>query len=65
MKNQLDEQFRNPPLCRRHHQKQMKSQWLKDKEAQQLKWNLGALFCLGLAVIVIYIAWQTNLLNNI
>jgi len=38
----------------------MKSQWLKDKEKKQaqLNWELGAWFCIGLSVIIVYIALQ-------
>jgi hypothetical protein len=41
----------------------MKSQWLKDKEAQQLKWNLGALFCLGIVVIIFYVVVQSDIIK--
>ena len=42
----------------------MKSQWLKDKEAKQtqLNWELGALFCIGLSIIILYIVIQSHLL---
>ena len=39
------------------------SQWLKDKEKKQaqLKWELGALFCIGLSIMILYIVIQTHL----
>ena len=36
------------------------SQWKKDKIQKQ--WELGALFCLGLSIIILYIVIQSHLL---
>lgn len=43
----------------------MKSQWLKDKEKKQtqLYWELGALLCIGIAVIIFYVVVQSDIIK--